>query len=120
MQHHPTDIALRTRSRVLVVSFDDGREFMLPFEYLRVYSPSAEVRGHGRGQEVLQLGKENVTVDRIEPIGSYAVRLVFDDGHDSGLFSWDVLYDLGATQDRYWQDYLRRLADAGITRQEPS
>lgn len=116
MQHHPTKIKLRNTTRVLEVSFSDGKLFSLPFEYLRVFSPSAEVRGHAKGQEVLQLGKEQVGIDKIEPIGSYAVRLVFDDGHGSGIFSWDVLYDLGLNQEGHWKDYLHRLEQAGHPR----
>src|SRR5215813_361 len=109
----PTEIKLRNRSRVLEVSFDDGSRFELPFEYLRVSSPSAEVKGHGPGQEVLVLGKENVGVRAVEPVGQYAVRLVFDDGHDTGLYSWDYLYELGASQESRWRRYLERLAQAG-------
>jgi len=117
MDPAPTEIRLRTKSRLLAISFDDGRSFDLPFEYLRVYSPSAEVRGHGPGQEVLQTGKENVRITAIDPVGHYALRLVFDDGHDSGLYSWSYLYQLGAEQDKRWQAYLDRLRDAGYARQ---
>ncbi len=92
---NPTELKLRTKSRVLEVAFDDGSRFELPFEYLRVYSPSAEVRGHGPGQETLQLGKHEVGIKAIDPIGNYAVRLVFDDGHDTGLYTWDYLHELG-------------------------
>ncbi|CUA85219.1 MULTISPECIES: gamma-butyrobetaine hydroxylase-like domain-containing protein [Gulbenkiania] len=106
----PTEIRLHVRSRELEVAFDDGQRFHLSCEYLRVYSPSAEVRGHGAGQEVLQTGKKNVGIIAVEPVGHYAVKLVFDDGHDSGLYSWAHLYDLGVNHDRYWQDYLNRLA----------
>lgn len=112
-----TEIRLRNKSRLLSISFDDGRTFDLPFEYLRVSSPSAAVRGHGPGQEVLQTGKENVRVTRIEPIGHYAIRIVFDDGHDSGLYTWRYLYELGAEQDQRWQAYLDRLSEAGYARQ---
>ena len=112
----PTDIRVLRQSRALEVAFDDGREFTLPFEYLRVYSPSAEVRGHGPGQEVLQVGKENVTVTDIEPIGNYAVRLTFDDGHDTGLYSWKLLYELGVSQTERWRHYLERLEAAGHRR----
>lgn len=115
----PTDIRLRTKSRVLTVSFDSGEVFDLPFEYLRVRSPSAEVRGHGAGQEVLQHGKRDVTVTSVEPIGHYAVRLLFDDGHDSGLYTWQYLYELGNRQAEYWQTYLDQLQAAGYSR-EPS
>lgn len=110
----PTNITLRTRSHVLAVTFDDGSAFELPFEYLRVYSPSADVRGHGPGQETLQIGKENVIVKSVEPVGSYAVRLVFDDGHDSGLYTWDYLHELGRQQDSNWERYLARLEELGI------
>jgi DUF971 family protein len=111
---HPTNIKSRTKSRVLEVSFDDGSVFELPFEYLRVYSPSAEVRGHGPGQEQLQLGKHEVGISRVEPIGNYAVRLVFDDGHDTGLYTWAYLYELGRDRTQKWQNYLDRLKELGI------
>ncbi len=116
MQHQPTDITLKKSARVLHVAFENGQNFELPLEYLRVFSPSAEVRGHGPGQEVLQVGKQDVAISRIEPVGSYAIRLVFDDGHSSGLYSWDVLYDLGSNHETNWQSYLQRLADAGASR----
>lgn len=115
----PTDIRLRTRSRLVAIRFDDGAEFELPFEYLRVHSPSAEVKGHGPGQEVLQTGKENVAIDAIEPVGHYAVRLVFDDGHDSGLYTWQYLYELGRDRRDNWRTYLDRLQAAGYARREP-
>lgn len=111
---HPTNIKSRTKSRVLEVSFDDGSVFELPFEYLRVYSPSAEVRGHGPGQEQLQLGKHEVGISRVEPVGNYAVRLVFDDGHDTGLYTWAYLYELGRDRPQKWQNYLERLKELGI------
>jgi DUF971 family protein len=111
---HPTAIKLRTRSRVLDVTFDDGSRFELPFEYLRVYSPSAEVRGHGPGQETLQLGKDNVRITAVEPVGHYAVKLVFDDGHDTGLYTWAYLKELGRDHAVKWQQYLDRLQDLGI------
>lgn len=111
---HPTSIKLRTQSKLLAIEFDDGNRFDLPFEYLRVYSPSAEVRGHGPGQEVLQLGKHNVGIKGVEPAGQYAVRLIFDDGHDSGLYTWDYLHELGRTHEQKWQQYLDRLTDLGI------
>jgi len=114
-----TDIRLRTKSRLLVVSFDDGAEYSLPFEYLRVYSPSAEVRGHGPGQETLQFGKHEVGITAIEPIGHYAVRLKFDDGHDTGLYTWAYLRELGETRDAKWQHYLDRLAKLGIAYPTP-
>jgi DUF971 family protein len=108
----PTEIKLRTRSRVLEVTFADGSRFELPFEYLRVHSPSAEVKGHGPGQETLVLGKENVGVKSIEPIGQYAVKLVFDDGHDTGLYTWKYLHELGTLYERNWADYQARRARA--------
>lgn len=116
----PTDIKLHKQSRVLSIQFEDGKAFDLPCEYLRVYSPSAEVRGHGPGQEVLQLGKENVNIENIEPVGNYAVVLHFDDGHNTGIYSWETLYDLGLHQDTYWTRYLERLKQAGHTRKNPS
>jgi DUF971 family protein len=109
----PTEINLHQVSRVLDVAFDDGRRYSLPVEYLRVFSPSAEVRGHGPGQEVLQAGKREVNINAIEPVGVYAVKLVFSDGHDTGIYSWDYLYDLGAKLDSNWKSYLARLAQAG-------
>ena len=112
----PTDIKLHQRSRILEVTFEDGAHFELPVEYLRVYSPSAEVQGHGPGQEVLQIGKEDVNIDRIEPIGHYAVRLAFDDNHDTGLYSWTYLHELGLTYADRWQDYLDRLQAGGHKR----
>jgi DUF971 family protein len=110
----PTAIKLRTLSRLLEVTFDDGQRFELSFEYLRVYSPSAEVRGHGAGQETLQIGKQNVVVAKVEPIGHYAVRLIFDDGHDSGLYTWAYLHELGREHAQKWQRYLERLSELGI------
>lgn len=112
----PTEIRLHQRSRVLEVAFADGARFDLPCELLRVYSPSAEVRGHGPGQEVLQVGKEDVNIITIEPVGSYAVKLVFDDGHSTGLYTWDLLYRLGARQQEFWDLYLERLRRAGHER----
>lgn len=111
---HPLSIKLRTRSRLLEVVFDDGARFELPFEYLRVFSPSAEVRGHGPGQETLQLGKHEVGITTVEPVGHYAVRLVFDDGHDTGLYSWSYLRELGEQHPQKWQGYLARLAELGL------
>jgi DUF971 family protein len=110
-----TEIRLRARSRVIEVSFDDGSRFELPFEYLRVHSPSAEVRGHGAGEGVLVLGKENVGVRAIEPVGQYAVRLVFDDGHDTGLYTWKYLHELGSQREQKWAEYLARVARAHRT-----
>ena len=118
-EHTPTDILLHQRSRVLELAFDDGARFNLSCEYLRVHSPSAEVRGHGPGQGVLQTGKETVNITGIEPVGNYAVKLVFDDGHDSGLYTWDYLYKLGHQFDHNWQTYLDALAEAGYTRKPP-
>ncbi len=112
----PTEIKLHKLSRLMEVSFDDGKRFEYSFEFLRVHSPSAEVRGHGPGQEVLQLGKRDVDIVRIEPVGNYAIRPVFSDGHDSGLYSWDYLYEIGETRDDLWQTYLLRLAGAGGSR----
>ena len=111
------EITLHAVSRTLEISFDDGERFQLPAEYLRVYSPSAEVRGHGAGQEVLQVGKRQVSITALEPVGHYALKITFDDGHDSGLYSWTYLYELGAQQQAYWQDYLNRLAAAGASRE---
>jgi len=110
----PTTLKLRTVSRLLEVTFDSGERFELPFEYLRVYSPSAEVRGHGPGQETLQIGKQNVAVTKIEPVGHYAVRLIFDDGHDTGLYTWKYLFELGSERTEKWRRYLDRLAELGI------
>ena len=116
----PTDIRLHQKSRVLEVTFEDGHQFKFPCEYLRVYSPSAEVRGHGPGQDVLQIGKEKVNITNIEPVGSYAVCLRFDDGHDTGLYSWDWLHHLGVNQEQLWRQYLEKLEKAGYRRQGSS
>jgi len=113
---HPTEITLHQKSKRLDVAFDDGRRYELPCEYLRVFSPSAEVRGHGPGQEVLQTGKREVGIDAVEPVGVYAVKLVFSDGHDTGIFSWDYLYELGAKQEVNWRTYLARMGQAGASR----
>jgi DUF971 family protein len=112
----PTEIHLHQKSRMLELAYDDGSRFELPCEYLRVYSPSAEVRGHGPGQEVLQVGKEDVGIDNVEPVGNYAVKLVFSDGHDTGIYDWNYLYDLGADYEARWQEYLGRLEAAGYKR----
>lgn len=112
----PTDIKLRTQSRILEVLFDDGSRFELPFEYLRVYSPSAEVTGHGAGEGILQTGKESVGICGIEPVGNYALRLKFDDGHDTGLYSWTLLHELGRSREAKWKRYLERCAEAGVVR----
>lgn len=113
----PTEIKLHQKSRVLEIAFADGKRYTLPFEFLRVYSPSAEVRGHGPGQEVLQVGKKDVEITHIEPVGSYAVQLVFSDGHDSGIYSWDYFYNIGASQDEMWAHYLERMQAAGASRE---
>ena len=115
----PEDITAHSASRVLEVKFSDGETFRIPFELMRVYSPSAEVKGHGPGQEVLQTGKRNVGLLDIEPVGNYAIKPTFTDGHDSGLFTWEYLYFLGSEQDGLWADYEKRLADAGATRDTP-
>ena len=112
----PEELRYLKRSKQLCIRFNDGLEATLPCEYLRVHSPSAEVRGHGPGQEVLQVGKENVSISRIDPVGNYAVRLVFDDGHDTGLYTWQYLHELSTKQTEYWQSYLDRCHAAGIVR----
>jgi len=116
MSLRPTEIKLHQSSRMLEVAFEDGARFQLPCEYLRVFSPSAEVRGHGPGTGTLVTGKEQVSITAIEPVGHYAVKLVFDDGHATGLYSWNILHDLGVNQEQNWRDYLRRLAEAGHQR----
>src|SRR5438094_9101984 len=116
----PTEIKLHQASRVMELAFDDGANFRLPYEFLRVYSPSAEVRGHGPGQETLQFGKRDVTITEVEPVGHYAIRPKFSDGHESGIYSWDYLYELGARQEQLWQQYLARLAAAGASRDADS
>lgn len=115
----PVDLTLHVQSRVLEIGFSDGAAFKIPFELMRVYSPSAEVQGHGPGQEVLQTGKREVGVVELEPIGNYAVKPVFSDGHESGIFSWDYLYFLGSEQTRLWADYVQRLEVAGMQRDAP-
>ena len=112
----PTALTVHSQSRVLEIAFSDGAEFRIPFELMRIYSPSAEVQGHGPGQEILQTGKREVNVVELEPIGNYAVKPVFSDGHDTGIFSWDYLYLLGSDQDRLWADYTQRLSAAGVSR----
>ena len=112
----PIGITLHKQSRQLEIAYDDGVSYSLPFEFLRVHSPSAEVRGHGPGQEVLQVGKQNVTLLNVQPVGSYALKLAFDDGHDSGLYTWEYLYGLGKHQDALWHDYLSRLKEVGASR----
>jgi DUF971 family protein len=112
----PVEIRLHRKSRRLEVDFDDGRRFELSYEFLRVFSPSAEARGHGIGQEKLQIGKRDIDVLRVEPVGNYAIRPVFSDGHKSGLYSWDILYNLCVHRDELWRTYLNRLAAAGASR----
>jgi DUF971 family protein len=113
----PTEIKLHQVSRVLEISYADGKKFSLPCEFLRVYSPSAEVRGHGPGQEVLQTGKADVEIRQIEPVGTYAVQLFFSDGHNTGIYSWDLLYEYGSKQNDLWQQYLHRLSAAKASRE---
>lgn len=112
----PTELKLHQASRELEISFDNAMTFRLSCEFLRVHSPSAEVRGHGPGQEVLQVGKKNVAISAIDPVGTYAVKLVFSDGHETGLYSWDYFYDLGINHDSYWQTYLKRMENAKASR----
>ena len=114
----PTEITLHQATRALEIAFADGKSFRLPCEFLRVFSPSAEVRGHGPGQETLQTGKKDVSIAAIEPVGQYAIQLRFSDGHDTGIYSWDLLYDYGMNQDAMWQDYLKRLQEAGASREK--
>jgi DUF971 family protein len=113
----PTAITLHAASRVLEIAFSDGREFRLPFEFLRVHSPSAEVRGHGPGQETLQVGKRDVVITEIVPVGHYALQPTFSDGHSSGIYSWDYLYEIGSNQERLWTEYLAKLGAAGASRE---
>jgi len=112
----PKEINLHQKSRVLELTFDNGEHFELSCEYLRVYSPSAEVRGHGPGEEVLQVGKADVNIDKIEPVGTYAIQLFFDDGHDTGIYSWDWLYHIGKNHEKLWQTYLDKMEKAGEKR----
>jgi DUF971 family protein len=112
----PTEIKLHQKSRLLEISFADGQTFKFSYEFLRVYSPSAEVRGHGPGQEVLQTGKRDVLITGLDGVGNYAVKPIFSDGHDSGIYSWDLLYNLGCNQDSLWQEYLSRLEAGGGSR----
>ncbi|MBI5461941.1 MAG: DUF971 domain-containing protein [Gammaproteobacteria bacterium] len=119
MSIRPTEINLHKQSRILEIAFEDGACFNLPAEYLRVHSPSAEVQGHGPGQGTLQLGKEDVNIDNLVTVGNYAIQLFFDDNHNTGIYSWETLYDLGKHQEQYWQEYLEKLAQAGHTRREP-
>jgi DUF971 family protein len=115
----PVEMTVHGRSRVLDVEFSDGKRFRIPFELMRVYSPSAEVQGHGPGQEVLQTGKRDVELTQLAPVGNYGVQPSFSDGHDTGIYSWDYLYFLGSQQEQLWADYERRLADAGVDRDAP-
>lgn len=115
----PQDITVHSQSQVLEVSFSDGAVFRIPFELMRVYSPSAEVQGHGAGQETLQTGKRGVGLEALDPVGNYAVQPRFTDGHDTGIFSWDYLYFLGSQQEQLWQDYAQRLQAAGVDRDAP-
>jgi DUF971 family protein len=113
----PSEIKLHRKSRILEISFSDGKIFQFPCEFLRVYSPSAEVRGHSPGQEVLQTGKREVNINDIKPVGNYAIQLNFSDGHNTGLYSWDLLYDYGLRHDEMWQRYLHRMQEAGASRE---
>ena len=114
---NPTEIKLHQKSRILEILFADGKTFQFPCEFLRVYSPSAEVRGHGPGQEVLQVGKKNVEIKHIEPVGTYAIQPTFSDGHDTGIYSWDLLYDYGLHQEEMWGHYVKRMEEAGANRE---
>lgn len=114
---YPTEIRLHQKSGILDISFSDGKAFQFPCEFLRVHSPSAEVSGHGPGQEVLQTGKKMVNIKKIEPVGNYAIQLNFTDGHNTGLYSWDLLYNYGLNQDKMWQRYLQRMEEAGASRE---
>jgi len=113
----PTEIKLHQKSRILEISFADGKTFQFPCEFLRVYSPSAEVRGHGPGQEVLQVGKKDVEIKHIEPVGTYAIQLTFSDGHDTGIYSWDLFYDYGHHQEEMWRRYVKRMEEACASRE---
>lgn len=115
----PQALTVHAQSRVLEISFSDGANFRIPFELMRIYSPSAEVQGHGPGQETLQTGKRNVTLTGLEPVGNYAVQPGFSDGHDTGIFTWDYLYFLGSQQDTLWQEYAQKLQAAGVDRDAP-
>ena len=115
----PESLTVHGQTRVLEIGFSDGKTFRIPFELMRVYSPSAEVQGHGPGQEVLQTGKRHVTIVDIEPVGNYAVKPTFSDGHDSGLFTWEYLYFLGSQEQELWSDYTQRLQTAGVGRDDP-
>lgn len=112
----PTEITLHQKSRRLELAYENGQRYLLDFEYLRVFTPSAEARGHGPGQETLQTGKRNVLIERIEPVGTYALRFVYSDGHDSGLYSWDLLHNLATHHDELWAEYLKQLENQGLSR----
>ena len=114
----PVEINLHQKSRLLEITYSDGERFELSYEFLRVYSPSAEVQGHGPGQGVLQVGKQDAMITHIEPVGRYAIQPTFDDGHDTGIYSWETLYDMGKNKDRYWKEYLEKLEKAGHTHQD--
>ena len=114
----PAEISLHQKSRVLEITYEDGAHFRITYEFLRVHSPSAEVQGHGPGQGVLQTGKEDVAITKVDPIGNYAIQPHFDDGHDTGIYSWETLYDFGKNQETYWNDYLKKLEAAGHKRKE--
>ncbi|MFV1983497.1 MAG: gamma-butyrobetaine hydroxylase-like domain-containing protein [Thiohalomonadales bacterium] len=116
----PTEINLHKKSRILEIEFNDGNTFQLPVEFLRVYSPSAEVAGHGPGQEVLQIGKQDVNIEKIEQVGNYAIQIFFDDNHNTGIYAWTTLYEYGSNFTEMWQKYLDRLKDAGHKRVEPA
>ncbi len=116
----PTELSMHQKSRVLEISYADGERFELSYEFLRVHSPSAEVQGHGPGQGVLQVGKEDVLILNIEPVGSYAIQPTFDDGHSTGIYSWETLYNMGKNRDKHWQEYLQKLATAGHKRKDNS
>jgi DUF971 family protein len=116
MIEQPVEITLHQQSREMEMAFAGGSRYRFPYEFLRTHSPSAEVRGHGPGQEVLQTGKQDVSVLGVEPVGSYAMKIIFDDGHDSGLYTWEYLRHLGGNQDRLWQEYLHRINEAGASR----
>ncbi len=118
-KHRPTELKLHQKSRVLEISFDDATCFLLPCEYLRVFSPSAEVRGHSADAWKLETGKESVNIDRLEPVGGYAVKICFDDGHDTGLYDWNYLYNMGRSSAELWALYLERLSNAGERRNGP-
>ena len=115
----PTNLIVHETSKVLELQYENGKSYRLPFEFLRVYSPSAEVRGHGPGQEILQTGKRDVSITNLEPVGHYAIKPIFSDGHDSGLYSWDYLHDLCENQEDLWNDYLQRCTQAGVDRDAP-